>query len=239
MSVLMKATSRVHRVMYRRGWTDIDHDNKMRSRLARAIYEWKHWYDWGHPVMWLVGRYDSGSAGVPRGRDLWWIRTEYVEGLAKHLVADMEKCFGCYVTTRYADVRATSGDIDWRILDLQDDGTTVKVGLWPNRPEHKGQMQPLPAWENFPVRLFLWWFIWQHKGKAQWFGLRRWAYYKALRWAVNAHSPFACGVVPEKGSGGYSHWHCGLRPWHRGAHRYVNYVWAGKGHRVEYAPKES
>lgn len=230
-------THRAWRVMYDQGWTKSGMDDNLRSRVAHAVRDWKEWYDWGHPVMWLVGRHDSGSAGVPRGRDMWWIPTEYVEGISASLVADFEQRHGCYITTRYADVRATS-DIDWRIYDHQDDGRTTKVGLWPNAPEHGGRMQPLP-WQEMNAGLFLWWYVWQHKGKAQWFGLRRWAYYKALHWAVNAHSPFACGVVPDKGSGGYSHWHCGLSKRHHGPHRYNNMTWAGPGSRVEHSPREA
>lgn len=232
---LYDLTRRAHRVMYDRGWTHSDMDDTLRSRTAHAVGDWKRWYDWGHPVMWLVGRYDSGSAGVPRGRDLWWIPTQYVEGIAASLVADFEQRNGCYITTRYEDVRSTGKDIDWRIYDLQDDGRTVKVALYPNAPEHQGRLQPLP-WQELNVGLFLWWYLWQHKGKAQWFGLRPWTYYKALHWAVNAHSPFACGVVPERGSGGYSHWHCDLKKRHLGPHRYRNYIWPGPGERVQYAP---
>lgn len=235
-------THRAWRLMYDRGWTRPDMDDTTRSRVAHAVGDWKKWYDWGHPVMWLVGRYDSGSAGAPRGRDLWWIPTEYVEGIATSLVADFEQRCGCFITTRYEDVRATSGDIDWRIFDLQDDGNTVKIGLWPNRPEHGGRLQPLPIWNGLDrkreMRLFLWWYLVQHKGKAQWLGVRSWLYWRGLHWAVEAHNPFACGVVPEKGAGGYSHWHCELRKRHRGPHRYVNYTWAGPGTRVEYQPQD-
>ena len=235
-----KITHRLWRKMYDRGWTRVEMDDTLRSRIAHAMGDWRRWYDWGHPVMWLVGRNDSGNSGVPRGRDMWWIPVQYVEGVAASLVADFEQLYGCYVTRNYADVRATSPDIDWRIYDLQDDGNTVKIGLWPNQPEHQGRIQSLPSWHNLgrkcEMRLFLRWYLWEHKTKAQWFGLRRWVYYKALHWAVNAHSPFACGVVPEKGSGGYSHWHCDQRKLHRGPHRYRNYIWPGPGSRVEYAP---
>lgn len=229
-------TQRVARAMRKRGWTDIAMDDTLRSRIARAIGDWYHWWGWGHPVMWLVGRYDTGSAGVPRGRDLWWIPTEYVEDrLALSLAADFGQRFGCYITTRYEDVRRSGGDIDWRIYDLQDDGHTVKAGLWPNQPEHKGQIQPLP-WQELKVDLFLWWYVWQHKGRSQWFGLRRWIYYKALHAAVQHKIPFTCQIAPEKGSGGYSHWHCNLKRRHTGPHRYRNYIWAGPGTRVEYDP---
>lgn len=218
---------RLARAMYDRGWAKSDLDNTVRSRVARAVGDWYHWYDWGHPVMWLVGRYDSGSAGCPRGRDLWWIPTEYVEGIEASLVADMEVRFGCYITTRYEDVRSTSIGINWRIYDLQDDGRTVKVGLRPNDPEHGGRMQPLP-WQELNVELFLWWYLWEHKAKAQWLGLRRWIYYKALHGAVHQKVPFTCQQVPPKFSGGYSHWYCQLRKRHSGDHRYRAMTWSGR-----------
>lgn len=224
-------TNRLWRMMYDRGWTKSDMDDSLRSRVAHAVYEWRQWWDWGHPVMWLVGRYDSGSAGVPRGRDLWWIPTEYVEDrLASSLVADCEQRFGCYITTNYSDI---TSDIDWRIYDLQDDGRTVKVGLWPNQPEHKGRIQPLP-WQELKVDLFLWWYVWQHKGKAQWFGLRRWVYYKALHAAVQQKIPFTCQQVPPPNSGGYSHWHCQLRRKHLGEHRFHSYTWSAGS--VQHSP---
>ena len=228
-------TRNARRVMQDRGWMMSALDDTMRSRVARAFGDWYHWWDWGKPVMWLVGRYDSGSAGVPRGRDLWWIPTEYVEGLALNLVADCEQRFGCYITTDYATVRGTGGDIDWRIYDLQDEGRTVKVGLWPNRPEHKGHIQPLP-WQELKVDLFLWWYLWEHKGKAQWFGLRYWVYYKALHATVHQKIPFTCQVTPDRDSGGYTHWHCDQKRRHAGPHRYRNYIWPGPGTRVEFAP---
>ena len=229
-------TRKAAHVMRDRGWTLSRMDDTMRSRIAHAVYHWYHWWDWGKPVMWLVGRYDTGSAGVPRGRDLWWIPTEYVEDrLALSLVADLDQRFGCYITTDYGTVRASAAEIDWRTYDLQDDGRTVKVGLWPNRPEHGGHIQPLP-WQELEVELFLWWYVWQHLGRAQWFGLRRWAYYKALHATVNQRIPFTCQITPERGAGGYSHWHCGLKRRHSGPHRYRNYIWPGPGYRVEYAP---
>ncbi len=230
-------TSRVRRAMQKRGWMESRFDGTMRSRVARAAGDWYHWWDWGRPVMWMVGRYDTGSAGAPRGRDLWWIPTGYVEGpLAGSLVADCEQRFGCYITTDYRVVRSSAAEIDWRIYDLQDDGRTVKVGLWPNRPDHGGRMQPLP-WQELKVDLFLWWYVWQHKGVAQWFGLRRWVYYKALHAAVSRKRPFTCQQVPPPNSGGYSHWHCELKRKHTGDHRYRGYTWSTG--RVQHSPIEA
>ena len=230
----------IARWMYDRGWTKVGMDDTLRSRIARAFGERGPWYDWGHPVMWLVGRYDGGNAGSPRGRDLWWVPTEYVEGpFAQAAVAGLEVRHGCYVTTNYSDIHT---DVDWRIFDLQDDGHTVKVGLWPNLPEHGGHIQPLP-WEELKpatsLRLFLEWYLVDHKIKAQWFGLRSWIYWKALHAAVQDRRPFSCAKVPPPCSGGYSHWHCQLGKRHKGAHRYRNYVWDPTTDRVEYAPAEA
>lgn len=220
-----KVTRRAASVMRSRGWADSGMDDTIRSRVARAVGDWYYWWDWGHPVMWLVGRYDTGSAGVPRGRDLWWIPTDYVEDrLAGSLVADCEQKYGCYITTEYRVVRSSIAEIDWRIYDLQDDGRTVKVGLWPNHPDHGGRIQGLP-WQELKVDLFLWWYIWQHKGRAQWFGLRRWAYYKALHAAVERKVPFTCQQAPPPNSGGYSHWHCELKRKHVGDHRFRAMTW--------------
>jgi hypothetical protein len=226
--------------MYDRGWTKSEADDTVRSRVAHAVYAWRQWWDWGHPVMWLVGRYDTGSAGTPRGRDMWWIPTEYVEGINASLVADFDQRFGCYVTKRYADVAATS-DIDWRIFDLQDDGHTVKLGLWPNQPDHGGRIQSLP-WNELnhrQVDLFLHWYLVDHKLKAQWLGLRSWAYYKALHAAVAQKIPFTCQAVPGRTAGGYSHWHCQLKKRHDGAHRFRNYTWDGPGSRVRHQAAEA
>ncbi len=227
-------TRNARRKMQERGWMLSKMDDTLRSRIAHAMGDWYNWYDWGHPVMWLVGRYYSGSAGVPRGRDLWWIPTEYVEDrLALSLVADFEQRYGCYITTQYTDVRTTGGEIDWRVYDLQDDGRTVKVALWPNQPEHQGREQPLP-WQELKVDLFLWWYVWQHKGRAQWFGVRPWIYYKALHAAVQHKVPFTCQQTPPRDSGGYSHWHCELKRKHTGDHRFRAYTW-GAG-RVTHSP---
>lgn len=229
---------RVWRWMYDRGWQMSEMDDTLRSRICHAVNDWKRWYDWGHPLMWLVGRNDSGSSGVPRGRDMWWVSLDYVEGAERSWMADFEQRNGCYVTRDYSDVKAVA-TADWRIFDLQDDGRTVKIGRWPSRPEDGGHIQQIVGGLNIPqVRLFLRWYLFDHKVKAEWFGLRRWLYYKALHAAVNDKVPFSCQRVPDKGSGGYSHWHCQRRRWHKGAHRYRNYIWPGPGERVEYQPLE-
>ena len=49
---------------------DLQVEFHTRDGIAHAVNEQKHWYDWGHPVMWLVGRYSAGNTEPPRGRDL-------------------------------------------------------------------------------------------------------------------------------------------------------------------------
>lgn len=227
------ATHRVWSALYDQGWTHSRYDDTLRSRVTHAVGDWRQWYDWGHAVMWLTGRYDGGSAGVPRGRDMWWIPVDYVEGAHEQLLAAVcEVKYGCYITRDFSLVRQTMS-VDWRIFDLQDDGRTVKIALYPCRPEHDGRLQPLPSWHGLgadkEMRLLLWWYLVQHKAKAQWFGLRPWAYYKALHAAVAGKVPFTCQQIPPKGSGGYSHWHCRRPKRHRGPHRFNNYQWLPSG----------
>lgn len=212
--------------MRKAGWARSKYDDTLRSRLYHGVNDMQHWSDWGHLTMWLTGRYDSGSAGIPRGRDLWWVPAEYIEGDCLAMVDSLEIRYGCYVTQDYTMVRVTKGRIPWRIFDLQDGGNTVKVGLWPNEPEHNGRIQPLPWNELGPktsLALFLHWYLIDHKVKSQWLGLRTRLYSKALSAAVDDRRPFTCQAKP--GPGGYAHWTCQLRKRHEGDHRYRNYVW--------------
>jgi hypothetical protein len=66
--------------------------------------------------------------------------------------------------------------------------------------------------------------------------LRSWLYTQGLHAAVHTKKPFACQAAPPRGSGGYSHWHCGLKRRHAGPHRYNNYEWDPTKPSVEYAP---
>lgn len=174
------------------------------------------WYDWGHRVMILIAREDGGSFdGVPRVRDLWFYR----EGGRIHTTRD------------YADVRARP-DIEWKVFDSQNDGFEVVIGWWPNG--HGGINQSGLEGRD-EQKLFLRWFVWDSWIKAEWFGLRRWLYYKALHAVVHARIPFACQEVPDRNSGGYDHWHCQLGRRHTGKHRFNNGVWAAGG-KIEHDP---
>lgn len=191
------------------------------SNLIRRINEIRRsrhpWYDWGHRVMILLGREDDGRFdNVPRVRDLWFRHEN-----------------GRLVTTRdYAEVRARN-DGEWKVFDSQNDGFEVVIGWWPD--EH-GPITRTGLDGRDEQRLFLRWFVWEGWIKAEWCGLRRRLYYRALHAAVHQKIPFACQQVPAPDSGGYSHWHCELRRKHDGPHRYRGCTWNDR-ERVQFTPK--
>lgn len=195
-------------------------EGSLAHRLASMVSDHHLWYDWGHRLMTLVGDYRTGSYDTPRGRDLWY------------RFADENEARGRIITTHdYADVRATAGqDVSWRIFDVQDDGHTVKIGFYGDRIQHYGISRRELA--LFRRRDF-----WECRARGEWFGLRRWLYFKALHAAVHLKKPFACNVVPPRGTGGYSHWHCEERGKHD-VHRFRAYTWAD-GEKVQHAPLDA
>lgn len=215
---MSKLGSKVARYIRKRGWTSREHEGGLLHRVHDLTVRRLRWWDWGHRVMILVGRYDTGTWGVPRVRDLWF----RPEG-------------GKFVTTRdYARVRARN-DGEWRIFDSQDDGHTIVIGYWPG-PGSDGHIHRTGIDGRAERRLFLRWLLWDGLVKAEWFGLRRWLYFKALHAAIYAQAPFTCGAPVPHGGGGYGHWHCELRGRHD-AHRFRSYTWTDGG-RAEYSPLE-
>jgi hypothetical protein len=202
-----------------------DHDAGREGTVLHRVHDLlayrRPWYDWGHPLMILVGRYDAGTWGVPRVRDLWFRRERD----------------GRLVATRdYTQVRGNN-DGEWRIFDGRNDGHEIVIGYWPG-PGVGGSISRSGIDGRDEIRLFTRWLIWDGWVKAEWFGLRRWLYYRGLHNAVEPYIPFTCRIAPPPGSGGYKHWHCRLRPRHAGDHRYVNYTWPRRpGERVKYDPK--
>ncbi len=77
------------------------------------------------------------------------------------------------------------------------------------------------------------------KLRGEWFGVRRWLYFKALHAHVERKIPFTCQVTPDRGSGGYDHWHCQLKRRHEGKHRFNMYTWIGSGFGVEHEPADA
>lgn len=161
------------------------------------------WFDWGGRLMLLVGRYRGGSFDeVPRGRDLWYRGDDRGRG---------------YVTTYdYSDVRALPTE-EWKTFDVQNDGFEVHLGYWPS--------YAFFGLDRHEMRLFRRWDFWECRVRAEWFGLRRWLFYKGLHHHVHLKKPFACNAVPPANSGGYNHWHCELKRHHASAHRFRNYSW--------------
>lgn len=196
------------------------HDLIRRVQTIRARRY--RWYDWGHRVMVLVAREDGGSFdGIPRVRDLWF-----------HQPDDSRRL----VTARdYADVRANP-HAAWRVFDSQNDGHEIVIGWWPNG---HGNISRDGLSGRDEQRLFARWWIWDGWVKAEWCGLRRWLYFKALHAVVHERIPFACQVTPDRDSGGYDHWYCQLRRRHNGDHRYRNYTWAGPGSKAVHSPMDS
>ena len=205
------------RWMYRRGWTQGRLEGSVRHRLHDLLRDRRPWYDWGHPLMTILGRYDTGTWGVPRVRDLYYLHDS----------------IGPIVTTT-TDWRQVRGphQAEWKVLDCQDDGFTYTI-RWVD------SNHPVYGIDRREVRLLLRWLLWDKLVVAEWFGVRRWAYYRGLHRAVEAKVPFTCQAVPPRDSGGYSHWHCDRPRRHDGEHRYRNYTWPPEGGRVRYAGDDS
>jgi hypothetical protein len=193
-------------------------DGGFLHRILTIRVERRRWWDWGHMMMTLVGQYRTGTYEVPRGRDLWY------------RFADDNEARGRIIKTHaYADVRALP-NASWKVLDVQDEGGTVMMGWWGDRITFYGLTRR-------ELALFRRWDFWECRARGEWFGLRRWLYYRGLHAAVHRRIPFTCQKTPPRGSGGYSHWHCELRGKHS-VHRFGNYTWAENTPHVEYAPDE-
>jgi hypothetical protein len=194
--------------MHRRGWTRGQHEGGPLHRLHDVLQRRHPWYDWGHPLMILTGRYDSGSWDVPRVRDLWF----------------RARPGGGFETARdYATVRASNTDANpWRIFDSQDDGHTVEIGYWPT-PSERGNIHRTGLDGRAEMRLFARWLIWDGWVRAEWFSLRRWLYFRALHRAVVHRIPFTCQAQPAHGRRDSSY--CELSRRHTGKHRVRNYTW--------------
>jgi len=211
------------------------------ARLIDVIGEHRPWWDWGHRLMALSGTYRGGSSEPPRARDLYmrvgWARREdnhhAIEG------SENERVETTHAMTAWEGVKRGE---EWRTFDWQDDGHTLRVG-WLN-DEGRITDSAIGASQGEMAR-FRRWFIWESWVKASWCGLRPWLYYRGLHAAVEERRPLTCQLTPPRGSGGYSHWHCGIRrpllaillgrrQQHPGPHRFKNYTWTEGEERVAY-----
>lgn len=214
--------SLIERAMRARRWHRAN-DGSLRHRLWDIASSSYRWWDWGHPVMALVGRDDCGNWSPPRGRDMWY----------------RDANGGRFETTyeyRDLDKKKSSREVgEWKIFDVQDDGFTIMMGYWPTDSAGRITFYGLDRKEQ---ALFLRWYLVECKLRGEWLGLRRWIYYKALSAAVAKKVPFSCQAVPDRDSGGYNHWHCQLKKRHEGRHRYSSYTWIGRDFQVEYEPAQ-
>lgn len=223
-----RPTQRAASALYKRGWNHTANEGSPRHRLYSALSNCNHWWDWGHPLMALAGRPNCGGWDPPRAYDLWFRHPDHhgnTPWLATH--GQIKQRCGLLTTSSYDVVRATN-DGEWRIFDSQDDGHTIRIGYWPH-PNDDGRLHDSGIYGTREMRLFLRWLLWDDLAKARWLGLRSWLYYKGLHQAVHDRKPFTCQAVPDRGSGGYDHWHCQLRRRHSGHHRFRSMTWADGG----------
>lgn len=221
------ASRRLANRMRRHGW--LGDDDALRTRVYRIVSDYRgRWWDWGHPVMTLVGSGWGGNYQEPTP-PTWWYRTE---------TSPRRMWRTGYPRTRLRVVKdydafrdATEGlqsDSDehypWRaICTSQDNDLHLGRQYW------GGDFYGLSFAE---MRLLTIWLIrWEF---TNWFGLRSWIYTQALHAAVHQRKPFTCQQTPPKGSGGYTHWHCQLKRNHTGPHRFNNYTWSPADREVIY-----
>lgn len=207
-------------------------------RLREVIGENHGRNDWGHRLMALVGKDFCGNWDVPHAPDVYirhsWARNEdgsVVPGTQNDVIVTT------HAMTAWDGVKRGE---EWRTFDWQDDGLTLRVG-WlgdDGRIHDSG----IGAYSG-ELKMFRKWFIWDSWIKSDWFGLRRWLYYKGLHAAVHQKKPFACQAMPARNSGGYDHWYCqypigfvgmlrrrlNLPVKHSGPHLYHNMRWNDAG----------
>lgn len=231
------------------GWLrerDREAGNDRTRRFRDAVLGIHGGNDWGHRLMALVGRDDTGSWGVPRVRDLYFREVHEKGGRELGIPGR-----SLTIVTRdgweaWQGVRR--GEETWRAFDCQNDGHTIRVGYLGS----DGRLHDSGIDGRRELAMFRRWLLWDGWVKAEWFGLRRWLYFKGLHAAVNRKYPFTCQVTPPHGSGGYDHWYCTVdvgvlgtvRRWlgkpvdHPMPHRYMNYRWDGEGKRVAFDPRD-
>jgi hypothetical protein len=211
-----------------------------RTRRLQALLGGIDGRDWGHKLMALTGRNFGGNWNPPHAPDLY-LRFGPERGENRHVLSIEKPSGKPFITTH--GMTAWDGvkrGEEWRTFDWQDDGHTLRVG-WLSEDGYIHD-SGIGAYSG-ELTLFRKWFIWDSWIKSDWFGLRRWLYYKGLHAAVHQKKPFTCQKVPPRNSGGYDHWHCiepigysgTLRRWldlpyeHPMPHRYARMEWTDSG----------
>ena len=211
---------RLQRIMRARGWDRAEMDNRVRGRIFHLVLRdrWP-WWDWGHPLMIVVGHCVGGNYGEPEP-PTWYYR---IDTAAKRMWRTGYPRPRLHVVRSYREFMAETEGIPvdsdehypWRAICVgQDNGLHLGRQYW------GGGFYGLTYVE---MRLLVRWLIrWEFQN---WFGIRSWIYSQALHAAVHQRKPFTCQEVPPKGQGGYSHWHCQLKRGHDGFHSFNAYQW--------------
>lgn len=190
----------------KRRWYYDTPEGGVRSRVVSLLRERSPWWDWGHRVMILVGRAWCGSYDIPQPPTIWY---RFVGPKKLEVVRSYDE---------YRR-RIESAEDDWKFMSVRDDGFVFTTGYY--------QSEGFYGLSRVEVRLLLrYLFRW---ALTEWFGLRRWLYYKALHSAVHQRKPFSCQAIPSKDSGGYGHWHCQEKRRHAGPHRFNGVRWDENG----------
>lgn len=223
---------RLATLLRRIGWAYDVPRNGLRRRIYCLAMERHPWWDWGHRLMILVGMDFGGNWSEPEPptwyyrlgppKRMW--RTHY----PRHPLSTFQ------VVTDYDEFRRLTEGLnedqmyEWKALNTNQDGE-LHLGHQYWGKSFYGLSQAEVALLRRYLRMW---------HRLDWFGLRSWLYSQALHAAVHRKAPRTCQVTPARGTGGYSHWYCGLPRRHDGPHRYVNYTWDGDPeHRVEYDPE--
>lgn len=211
--------SRRAKLLRRWGWNYTNKRNGIRKRIYDLAACGMPWYDWGHRLMIVVGDDFGGNWSEPEPAT-WYYR----EGTAKRMWRTNYPQSTYEVLKTYDEYRAAVEGLDehsdafmeWKAICTNQDGD-----LHLGRQYWGGSFYGLRRREQ---RLLAQWLRAAHRHN--WWGLRSWVYSQALHAAVHTRKPFACQEVPERGTGGYSHWHCSLRRRHGGVHRFRSMAWS-------------
>lgn len=222
---------RLGQLMRKAGWAFSPHDKRITGRLYHlTVHSW-HWWDWGHPLMILIGSPSGGNYDEPEP-PTWWYRFGTPKRMWRtrypiHPLSTIE------VVKSYDEFRALTAGANedqleqWKAICVDQDGA-LRLG-W----QYWGKgFYGLNRWEVALLRRYL--FRWRLRS---WFGLRSWLYSQALHAAVHQRKPGSCQATPPRTAGGYSHWHCQRPRHHTGLHRYNNMVWGAGVDRVQHVPE--
>lgn len=217
---------RLARYLRRRRW----HTRSVAGRRLVELLDHRYpWYDYGHPLMALVGRDFCGNWDEPRPPTWFYrpgpMRRQPVTGYPRRTL-EVVKGHEAF-RARELELRDVIEHDEWKALCVDSDGDLVL-----GRRYWGGSFYGLDYAERALLARYL-----RHWRLLDWFGLRSWLYHVGLKAAVHRRRPFACNVTPPRGSGGYSHWYCDLRRRHAGDHRFGSYTWDGAAtSNVEYDP---